>query len=184
MVYRRFYTHFFLTFLDDARGGRTHHLPTSDGGLEIVATRFIKPAEALDACHAQSISLMPPQYYILSTLAGALSDRRRVEGLARGPFGHMLITPRALPETDTEGRTILTYEGDESRGGPKGRLHRSLIRWGPRGVSTYTEGCIHSSRHGCRSLRRSHCSATLTFSLSLRMPAGRRSYERGMCVRG
>jgi len=32
-----------------------------------------------------------------------------------------------MSERDVEGRVIALYEGDEARGGPKGRLHRVLI---------------------------------------------------------
>jgi len=39
----------------------------------------------------------------------------------------MVITPRRY-EVDEMGRVILTYEGDETRGGSKGRLHRALVK--------------------------------------------------------
>lgn len=45
-----------------------------------------------------------------------------------------MINPRHVREADAEGRTILTYEGDETRGGSKGRLHRALIRTAQVGV--------------------------------------------------
>lgn len=53
-------------------------------------------------------------------------------------FGHMVINPRRLPlrAEDAEGRTILTYEGDETRGGSKGRLHRAYVKFGKGGVRT------------------------------------------------
>lgn len=92
------------------------------------------PKQALDECREGKISVMPPQFYILSTLAdilqgsvNAADHRERVETLSRGLFGRMVINPRRLGE-DQDGRTILTYEGDETRGGSKGRLHRSLIK--------------------------------------------------------
>jgi hypothetical protein len=102
-------------------------------------------------CQANEISLMPPQYYILSTLADVLPShdaRSRLESLSSGAFGSMLITPRALPEKDSEGRTILTYEGDEARGGQQGRLHRSLVKFGQGGVRgvalTFARFSFHS----------------------------------------
>lgn len=77
---------------------------------------------------------MPPQYYILSTLADILEgpinnaeQRAKVKELSDGLFGRMLINPRKIGE-DSNGRSILTYEGDETRGGSKGRLHRALVK--------------------------------------------------------
>lgn len=100
----------------------------------MIEARFVHPKQALDECREGKISVMPPQFYILSTLAdilqgsvNAADHRERVETLSRGLFGRMVINPRRLGE-DQDGRTILTYEGDETRGGSKGRLHRSLIK--------------------------------------------------------
>lgn len=100
----------------------------------MIEARFVHPKQALDECCEGKISVMPPQFYILSTLAdilqgsvNAADHRERVETLSRGLFGRMVINPRRLGE-DQDGRTILTYEGDETRGGSKGRLHRSLIK--------------------------------------------------------
>jgi hypothetical protein len=38
----------------------------------------------------------------------------------------MVIMPKWM-STDPHGRVLLTYEGDEARGGPPGRRHRALI---------------------------------------------------------
>lgn len=69
---------------------------------------------------------MPPQFYILQTLSEILSsprntadERSKVETLARGLFGRQVINPLPGP-----GRGVLVYEGDETRGGSKGRRHR------------------------------------------------------------
>lgn len=85
---------------------------------------------------------MPPQVYLLTTLAEILQgqvntpvQRKQVETLSKGLFGQMVINPRRVPGEDPEGRAILTYEGDETRGGSKGRLHRALVRFGKGGVS-------------------------------------------------
>jgi len=109
----------------------THY---TDGGQEVIEARFVHPKQALDECREGRISVMPPQYYILSTLADILhgsvntpDHREKVETLSRGLFGRMVINPQRLGE-DQDGRTILTYEGDETRGGSKGRLHRSLMK--------------------------------------------------------
>lgn len=83
---------------------------------------------------------MPPQYYILSTLAdilqgptNTLTQRERVQTLSTGLFGRMVITPQRSGD-DRMGRTILAYEGDETRGGSKGRLHRALVKMTSSGV--------------------------------------------------
>ena len=84
---------------------------------------------------------MPPQYYLLSTLAdilqgptNTLTQRERIQTLSRGLFGKMVITPQRYKKDDGMGRVILTYEGDETRGGPKGRLHRALVKMTKDGV--------------------------------------------------
>lgn len=81
------------------------------------------------------ISLMPPQFYILTSLAAILSgdvstpkQRDAVTRLALGWFGRLMINPRALPEKDGQGLVILTYEGDEARGGQVGARHRVHVR--------------------------------------------------------
>ncbi|CCM03626.1 uncharacterized protein FIBRA_05770 [Fibroporia radiculosa] len=86
---------------------------------------------------------MPPQVYLLTALADILcgernteAQRERVCTLSRGAFGRMVIHPHSLPEKDPEGRTVMTYEGDEMRGGPRGCLHRCLVRFRKDGVST------------------------------------------------
>ncbi|KAJ3488985.1 hypothetical protein NLI96_g2462 [Meripilus lineatus] len=54
-------------------------------------------------------------------------QREKVQQLSSGLFGKMTINPRALPGKDARGRTTLTYEGDETRGGSPGRLHRVIV---------------------------------------------------------
>ncbi|KAI0934566.1 hypothetical protein AcV5_006368 [Taiwanofungus camphoratus] len=146
---RRFHARFYVTFLKDmpstgfSSGGKQECLPTPDGGQEVVAARFVRPDIALAESHAHKISFMPPQAYLLTTLADILLgdtntevQRKQVRTLSQGLFGQMVINPRALPERDPEGRTILTYEGDETRGGRPGRLHRCLVKFGKGGVAT------------------------------------------------
>ena len=119
----------------------------------MIEARFVHPRQALDECREGKIRVMPPQYYILSTLADILQGsvnapdhREKVRTLSRGLFGRMVINPLRLGE-DQDGRTILTYEGDETRGGSKGRLHRCLMK----GVSTKLQAelvhsqCLHWS---------------------------------------
>lgn len=95
---------------------------------------------------------MPPQYYILSTLADILEgsvntadQRTKVKTLSEGLFGRMLINPRKLSE-DPKGRSILTYEGDETRGGSKGRLHRALVKLNVGVSSFFASLCFRDAR--------------------------------------
>ncbi|KAI0273445.1 NUDIX hydrolase domain-like protein [Gloeopeniophorella convolvens] len=136
---RRFHTRFYVAFLPAdapahgfAAGAAQHRLPTPDGGQEVVAARFVRPRVALAEHAARRIALMPPQHYLLSTLADALErgGAARVRALAAGAFGRMVVEPRA-GRRDAEGRTPLVFEGDEARGGPEGRLHRALVRLSP-----------------------------------------------------
>ncbi|KAK7694023.1 hypothetical protein QCA50_003599 [Cerrena zonata] len=147
MVPRRFHTHFYVAFLNAidsagfSSGHRTERLPTPDKGQEVVAARFVHPLTAIQEFRAQKIALVPPQFYLLTTLAEILQghentvdQRTQVERLATGPFGRMIINPKRL-QKEVEGRTVLTYEGDETRGGPPGRLHRSSVIWQKNGVA-------------------------------------------------
>jgi len=99
-----------------------------------MSARFLHPAAALQEFRDGKLEFMAPQYYILSTLSdilvgheNTLLQRKKIETLSRGAFGHLVINPVMLPGRDAEGHVILAYEGDEARGGPKGRLHRLLI---------------------------------------------------------
>ena len=84
---------------------------------------------------------MPPQYYLISTLAEILTgdrnseaQRMRVRQLAESAFGGMVILPRQLKLGG--GRELLAYEGDELVGGLMGARHRSIIKPEPGGVSS------------------------------------------------
>ena len=106
----------------------------------MVTAQFVHPEDALAEFRQKKIIFMPPQAYILTTLAEILKgrsntvmQRERVEALSRGMFGRMVINPRHIGE-DTEGRTILAFEGDETHGGSKGRLHRALTKHRKGGV--------------------------------------------------
>jgi len=140
---RRFHTQFYVTFLDAtpstgfASGQKQDRLPTPDGGQEVISARFVHPSVAIK----EFSSLFPPQYYLLSTLSECLQghtntaeQRAKVQQLSGGLFGQMVIRPSALPGKDPKGRMILTYEGDEKRGGSPGRLHRVLVKFGKGGL--------------------------------------------------
>ncbi|KAI0372977.1 hypothetical protein BV20DRAFT_938809 [Pilatotrama ljubarskyi] len=147
---RRFHTQFYVAFLSEtsaagfSQGDKEERLPTPDGGQEVIAARFVHPQRALEEFGAKHISLFPPQFYLLTTLAGILKgtentpdQRERVRTLAHGAFGSMVINPRPLPGHDVKGTgyQVLTYEGDETRGGSPGRLHRSKVWFGPGGAA-------------------------------------------------
>ncbi|KAH9945836.1 uncharacterized protein BXZ73DRAFT_95357 [Epithele typhae] len=144
---RRFHAHFYVAFLLDASpassssspttGDRHDRLPTPDGGAEVVAARFAHPERVLADAAAHRIALFAPQFYLLRTLAGLLAgpasrapQREQVRALARGAFGRMVVNPRPVPDADADrdGWSVLAYEGDEARGGPRGRRHRCRIR--------------------------------------------------------
>jgi hypothetical protein len=81
---------------------------------------------------------MPPQFYLLITLVDILQgasnteeQRKKIGYLSRSCFGRMIFNPRPLKtegEDRVQGHLILTYEGDETRGGPPGRLHRAKLQ--------------------------------------------------------
>ncbi|KAJ7481187.1 hypothetical protein B0H11DRAFT_2233089 [Mycena galericulata] len=147
---RRFHTQFYVAFLGTASangfssGAREDRIPKPDGGQEVIAARFLHPDAVLAEFREGKIMLMPPQFYIIDTLAGILrggtttaEQRGRVEELAGGAFGRMVINPRRLAgPPDAQGRIVLTYEGDHTRGGPKGRLHRATVLSGKGGVTS------------------------------------------------
>lgn len=134
---RRFRTEFFVAFLRDSSSdglysGREEHLPTPDGGQEVIRTRFLHPESAIEEFKSGEIGLYPPQYYILETLRPILtgsssteSQRNAVQMLSRAAFGRMVINPKFFLVNDGADEAFV-YEGDELRGGPKGRLHRTV----------------------------------------------------------
>ncbi|KAI0807690.1 hypothetical protein C8Q74DRAFT_1188751 [Fomes fomentarius] len=148
---KRFHTQFYVTFLDETRpaggfssGDKQERLPTPDGGQEVIAARFVHPGRALDEFHAQQISLFPPQYYLLKTLADVLigarntpEQRERVRTLSKGVFGRMVINPRPTRDAEAEkdGFRVLAYEGDETHGGSPGRRHRCRLKFGQGGAA-------------------------------------------------
>ncbi|THV03524.1 hypothetical protein K435DRAFT_651163 [Dendrothele bispora CBS 962.96] len=147
---RRFHTRFFVTFLPAASstgfksGDKRERIPKPDGSQEVVTTRFLHPSVAFSENRASKITFMPPQIYILATIQDVFStfpDRTtqhaKIRELSGGLFGKMVINPRKMDaNANGRGDAVLTYEGDETRGGKKGRLHRSEVKVGKGGVST------------------------------------------------
>lgn len=136
---KRFQTKFYVVFLAPSAssgfssGQKLDRLPTPDGGQEVITARFVRPSDAMAANKAHTMVFMPPQFYILSTLADILKgekntaeQREQVKKLSHGAFGQQHIRPVGAGK-DEVGRSILAYEGDELRGGAKGRRHRALV---------------------------------------------------------
>jgi hypothetical protein len=152
-------------------GDKSDTIPTHDGGQEVMSARFIHPAAALQEFREGKIAFMPPQYYLLTTLCdilqgskNTLHQREKVETLSRGAFGCMVINPQILPDHDNQSHTILTLEGDETRGGPKGRLHRVIVTPEKGGVCIFIQHDqpLHAD-HPYRSLKRSYSCGILTY---------------------
>lgn len=123
-----------------------YNIPPLDGGKEVITARFLHPKAAIAEFDSQKITFTPPQYYILHTLASILKgpvntseQRAKVRELAYGKFGKMVINPLRLGGVGEVGPPILTYEGDETRGGSPGRRHRATVFARDGGVS-YFEG--------------------------------------------
>jgi hypothetical protein len=100
------------------------------------------------------ITVFPPQFYLLSTLSDILCgsttssvEREKIHSLSRGAFGRYVFQPRIFPKKNDQGDAIITYEGDELRGGLKGRLHRVLLRHAKPGVSFFVRPLLCCSAH-------------------------------------
>jgi len=138
-VSRRFHTNFYVAFLEDAPFSvqGENRLPTPDGGLEVISTSLRHPSAYIESFLTGEILLMPPQFYLLTTLREVLSDSssrsregtERLKSLSRAAFGRMQINPSVVPHESDPAMSYFVYEGDESRGGPKGRRHRSQVRF-------------------------------------------------------
>ncbi|KAI0683303.1 hypothetical protein BC835DRAFT_1395834 [Cytidiella melzeri] len=148
---RRFQTQFYVTFLSGGgqftSGNKLDRLPTPDGGQEVISARFVHPSDILLECARREITLMPPQFYLVSTLEGLIGGGERVGRMGRGAFGRMGFCPMPMSMKSgpggvggpREGWTWLTYEGDETRGGRKGRVHRSMVKFERPGVISGVE---------------------------------------------
>jgi len=150
-------------------GGREERVPTPDGGQEVVSARFIHPKDAITELREGKLTFMPPQYYLLWTLASILQGREntsaqrdQVATLSSGPFGQMVVNPQMMTTRDKQGRIILTFEGDETRGGFKGRLHRILMG-SSKDVGLFTLSVFLSLKVFPRFQTKLFSSVTLTF---------------------
>jgi 8-oxo-dGTP pyrophosphatase MutT (NUDIX family) len=123
-------------------------VPTHDDHVEILSTFFQAPREILRSFGEGAISLMPPQYYLLSTLADILekpetspdlSVPQYVRQTVGKAFGARVFNPKFGTRTvgnDGISRAVLMYEGDDQYesaslgdtiGAENARRHRSLV---------------------------------------------------------
>lgn len=107
-------------------GEETQQLPSDDGGIEVLSTRFIKPYAALEAAKKGEIVFFPPQFYLISILLPFLEEstglgdhvtklrRRQLVRFAEGGFGQMTIEPYILKKL-SGGRVIMGLGPDGDR---------------------------------------------------------------------
>lgn len=121
-VARRFETHMFLYFIPEETSGvggtARQQLPTGDGGIEILSTRFMAPHMALDAAKREEIVLFPPQFYLISALLPFLEQptgledhvtklkRKQLVRFAEKEFGQMTVEPHILKKL-SDGRVVM-----------------------------------------------------------------------------
>jgi hypothetical protein len=148
-MHRRFRTQFFVAFLPAARAtsaiGATIETvsPTPDSAREVISAKFIHPRKVLEEFAAGRMGIMPPQFYLLSTLADVLDrndGRDALINLCRTPFSEMVINPEG--SVDEQGLTTLRLEGDYTRGGSPGRLHRIMARIPKGKVNLFVTLCL------------------------------------------
>jgi hypothetical protein len=122
--------------------------PTADGGVEVISASWVHTRELFAAFRRGELTMFPPQFYLLTTLGDLLSSMHMHQGGHQGGgsnrtavlrsrvcdggggFGSRLFNPRPISFTEEGGmgqRSILTYEGDELRGGKAGDRHRCLV---------------------------------------------------------
>ena len=101
----------------------------------MIEVRFVHPLTAIQEFRENKITLLTPQFYLIATLSEILTtakmttyQRARILELSNGLFGKMHLHPLELVIEDPT-KTVFTYEGDESRGGKPGCLHRNTVRF-------------------------------------------------------
>lgn len=133
--------------------------PTSDGGIEHTAARFLPPSKWLSMSRAGEIILFPPQFFLLHLLSPFLSpeniptvldpeelSRQReavVDFVKSGdpPWGEKCISPIGLFWKGSDGRAVLgldkpgpELEGSGRRGDPESVILVDFRKEGPRKV--------------------------------------------------
>ncbi|SLM33904.1 NUDIX hydrolase domain-like [Lasallia pustulata] len=148
--------------------------PTSDGGIEHTAARFLPPSKWLSMSQAGEIILFPPQFFLLHLLSPFLSpeDVPTVldpEGLSRQrevvlnfvksgdpPWGEKCMSPIGLFWKESDGRAVLGLDkpGPELEGsGKRGDAERVVLvdfrKEGPRKVEVaWKKDVFQSEREG------------------------------------
>lgn len=64
---------------------------------------------------------------VLTGSTNTESQRNTIQILSSAAFGRMVINPTLFRVNDGVDEAYV-YEGDELRGGPKGRLHRAMVK--------------------------------------------------------
>ena len=118
--------------------------PTSDGGLEHTAARFLPASEWISMAQSDEIILPPPQYLLLHLLSNFLqSDTNKTSNFAQQreelldfvhsgdpPWTEKCISPRWLMMMQADGRAVfgLDRPGKELEGsGKKGDSERVML---------------------------------------------------------
>ncbi len=144
-THRRFQTQFCVFVLGDSHsesgssgfssGHKQDRVPAHDGGQEVIEARFVHPLTAIQEFREKKITILTPQFYLIVTLSEILTtgiltsnQRERILELSNGLFGKMCLHPLELVIED-KSKIVFTYEGDESRGGKPGCLHRNTVRF-------------------------------------------------------
>lgn len=169
---KRFTTQMYIYFLPVAKIGSTNAAgplpvqsealiptPTSDGGIEHTAARFLPPSKWLSMSRAGEIILFPPQFFLLHLLSpflspeniptvldpGELARQREavVDFVKSGdpPWGEKCMSPIGLFWKGSDGRAVLGLDkpGPElERSGRRGDPERVVLvefrKEGPRKV--------------------------------------------------
>ncbi|PVF99213.1 hypothetical protein CPB86DRAFT_703740 [Serendipita vermifera] len=174
----RFWTWFYVGFVEELRQGIPADgssidalIPQSDNQIEIFDAYFKHPTDILDSFSRGEISIMPPQFYLLTVLSellekGPIQDSsylaQRSEKIRRtsdGGFGGRAFNPRfggKITGADGVERAILMYEGDEDYDRGTGKPQPA-----EKGTSSLGQG--QRRRH--RSLVEFKAGVSLVFSL-------------------
>ena len=148
--------------------------PTSDGGIEHTAARFLPPSKWLSMSRTGEIILFPPQFFLLHLLCPFLAPENvptvlDPEGLSRQrevvldfvksgdpPWGEKCMSPIGLFWKESDGRAVLGLDkpGPELEGsGKKGDAERVVLvdfrKEGPRKVEVaWKKDVFQSEREG------------------------------------
>jgi len=153
---KRFKLHFYVAFVDAMPStciARKYDVLHRIKDNEIGDTLLIHPLAAIERYVSQDppFTLLVPHLYqiralalVLTTSANTSEQRTRVKKLSDGQYGKMTLNPFTLEGNCREGRTVFTYEGDETRGGPLGNLHRTIVNIENNGLVTLSDEMVRT----------------------------------------